>query len=84
MDTRGCLYVRLKWTFISPSEPGNSLAVQWLGLRAFTSKDPGLIPVWETQILQAVRLGQQQQQQKDQIAITTLNVAIYVTFPEFE
>ena len=58
MDTRGCLYVRLRWNFISPNEPGNSLAVQWLGLRAFTSEDPGLIPVWETQILQAVCLGQ--------------------------
>ena len=80
MDTRGCLYVRLKWNFISPNEPGNSLAVQWLGLRAFTSEDPGLIPVWETQILQAVWLAKK----KDQIAITTLNVAIYLTFPELE
>ena len=37
---------------------GNSLAVQWLGLGAFTAGDPGLIPGWGTKILQAMRLGQ--------------------------
>ena len=42
---------------------GNSLAVQWLGLSAFTAKDLGSIPGWETKILQAVQhsLGKKSQ-----------------------
>ena len=32
--------------------------VQWLGLSAFTSRDLGLIPLWEMKILQATRQGQ--------------------------
>ena len=31
---------------------GNSLAVQGLGLHAFTAKDPGSIPGWGTKIPQ--------------------------------
>ena len=38
--------------------PGNSLAVQWLGLRASTSGGTGLIPGRGTKIPQAARLGQ--------------------------
>ena len=34
---------------------GNSLAFQWLGLNAFTSGDPGLIPGRGTRIPQAMR-----------------------------
>ena len=30
----------------------NSLVLQWLGLCAFTAKDPGSIPSWETKISQ--------------------------------
>ena len=37
---------------------GNSLAVQWLGLRAFTAKGPGLIPSQRTKIPQAILHGQ--------------------------
>ena len=37
---------------------GNSLEVQWLGLRAFTAEGPGSIPGRETKIPQAVRHGQ--------------------------
>ena len=33
----------------------NSLAAQWLRLCAFTAEDPGLIPGWETRVLQATR-----------------------------
>ena len=33
--------------------PGNSLAVQWLGLRASTAGGLGLIPGWGTKIPQA-------------------------------
>ena len=32
---------------------GNSLAVLWLGLHAFTAKGPGSSPGWGTKILQA-------------------------------
>ena len=32
----------------------NSLAVQWLGLHAFTAKGPSSIPGWGTKIPQAV------------------------------
>ena len=38
--------------------PGNSLAVQWLGLGAFTAKGPGLILNWGTKILQVMKHGQ--------------------------
>ena len=34
-------------------EKGNSLAVQWLGLGAFTAGSPGLIPGQETKIPQS-------------------------------
>ena len=36
----------------TPKEPlsGNSLAVQWLGLCAFTAEGQGSIPVWCTKI----------------------------------
>ena len=37
---------------------GNSLAIQWLGLRAFTAEGPGPIPGWGTKIPQAARRGQ--------------------------
>ena len=36
----------------------NSLLVQWLGLGAFTAKDPGSIPSWRTKIPQAGWYGQ--------------------------
>ena len=36
----------------------NSLVFQWLGLCAFTAKDPGSIPVWETKISQPAQCGQ--------------------------
>ena len=35
---------------------GNSLAVQWLGLHAFTAEAVGSIPGWGTNIPQAARL----------------------------
>ena len=37
---------------------GNSLVVQWLGLRAFTAMGPGSIPGEGTKIPQAERLSQ--------------------------
>ena len=37
---------------------GNSLAVQWLGLRAFIAMGPGSIPGEGTKITQAVRRSQ--------------------------
>ena len=36
----------------------NSLVPQWLGLCAFTAKDPGSIPGWETKISQPAQCGQ--------------------------
>ena len=36
----------------------NSLVLQWLGLCAFTAKDPGSIPSWETKISQPAQCGQ--------------------------
>ena len=43
---------------IKPAAPGNSLVVQWLGLRAFTAMGPGSIPGQGTKILQAAWRGQ--------------------------
>ena len=40
---------------ILAASPGNSLAVQWLGLHAFTAKGPGSIPGWGTKIPQALQ-----------------------------
>ena len=37
---------------------GNSLAVQWLGLGAYTARGLGSIPGQGTNILQAVKYGQ--------------------------
>ena len=34
---------------------GNSLAVQWLRLHAFTAESPASIPAWGTKIPQAVQ-----------------------------
>ena len=39
---------------------GNSLAVQWLGLPAFTAVGPGSIPGQGTKIPQAMRRGQKE------------------------
>ena len=44
---------------------GTSLAVQWLGLCAFTSEVAGSILAWGTKILQAVRCGQKKKKKKD-------------------
>ena len=42
---------------------GNSLAVQWLGLCAFTAEGPGSVPGQETRILQAAQHGQENPKQ---------------------
>ena len=44
--------------------PGNSLAVQWLGLCTFTTKGPGSIPVWGTKIPQFSWHGQKKKKKK--------------------
>ena len=38
-------------------EPGNSLAVQWLGLGAFTAQGLGSIPGWGTKIPEATHVA---------------------------
>ena len=43
------------------NDSGNSLAVQWLELRAFTAEGPGSIPSWGTGIPQAMWCGQKNQ-----------------------
>ena len=43
---------------------GNSLAVQWLGLCAFTAEGLGSIPDLGTKILQAMRHGQKKKKKK--------------------
>ena len=43
---------------------GNSLGVQWLGLRSITAESPGSIPGWGTKIPQAVWLGQKNKKEK--------------------
>ena len=39
-------------------DSGNSLAVQWLGLCAFTARGVGLIPGWGTRIPHTVECSQ--------------------------
>ena len=48
---------------------GNSLAIQWLGLRAFTAEGPGSIPGWGTKIPQATQCGQKFKKQKKEVYI---------------
>ena len=43
---------------IKIQKPGTSLAVQWLGLCAFTAEGPGFIPGQGTKIPQAAWCGQ--------------------------
>ena len=43
---------------------GNSLAVQWLRLHAFTAKGMSSIPGQGTKILQAVQYGQKRNKEK--------------------
>ena len=45
------------WEVNERAGEGNSLAVQWLGLRALTARGPGSIPGWGTTIPQATRCG---------------------------
>ena len=43
--------------------------VQWLGLGIFTAKDPGSVPGWEIQILQAATAWPKTSQTKTRIAL---------------
>ena len=45
-------------TAISQGVSGNFLAVQWLGMHAFTAEGTGSVPGQGTKILQAVQCGQ--------------------------
>ena len=45
-------------------DTGNSLAVQWLLLHAFTAEGPGSIPGWGAKIPQAVRRGREKNNNK--------------------
>ena len=53
-------YIPALHNFVSHSKVplGNSLAIQWLGLHAFTTEGPGSIPGWGTGIPQATRRSQ--------------------------
>ena len=55
---------------------GNSLVVQWLGFHTFTDEGSGLIPGWETKILQALQQGQKKKKRRrklQQIFLIILN-----------
>ena len=60
-----CLWKNLQWSVSSGLLKGlkllwmgNSLAVQWLGLCAFTAEGTGSIPGWGTKMPQAAQCGQ--------------------------
>ena len=61
----------LVWLKIKLLVLGNSLAVQWLGLRAFTSEGLGSIPGWGTNIPEAVWYSQKK---KKKIKLLVLKV----------
>ena len=44
---------------------GNSLAVQWLGLCAFTAEGPGSIHGWGTKITQVSECGEKKKKKKN-------------------
>ena len=63
----GCPSLHQKDTFHSKSRTpqlGNTLMVQWLGLRAFTPEGPGLIPGRGTKIPQATQHGQKEKKKR--------------------
>ena len=49
---------------IKNNAAGNSLVVQWLGLRASTAWGMGSIPGWVTKIPQATRCGQKKKKER--------------------
>ena len=51
----------------SKAKQGNSIAVQWLGLGAFTAVAPNSIPGQETKIPQASQQGQKEKEKAKQI-----------------
>ena len=48
---------------------GNSLAVQWLGVHAFTAEGPGSIPGLGTKILRATQCSQKKERKKEKKSI---------------
>ena len=56
---------------------GNSLAVQWLGLRAPTAEGVGLIPGQGTKIPQATRRGQKKKKKKKRSTIHGIRFNLY-------
>ena len=67
LQRRGCLKISLA---------GNSLAVQWLGLRAPTAGGPSSIPGWGTKIPQAAQRGQKKKRIKKKITLKYILTAI--------
>ena len=63
--------------YCKSEDSGNTLAVQWLGLRAFTTKGAGLIPVWGTKIPRAMQRGHSVQIQI-QVLIIEPSILLYV------
>ena len=55
----------LKTQYFEKQRRGNSLVVQWLGLRAFTAEGPGSIPDRGTKILQATQCSQKKRKKKE-------------------
>ena len=41
-------FTPIRMAMIKNNQTGNSLACQWLGLRALTAEGPGSIPGWGT------------------------------------
>ena len=58
---------------------GNSLAVQWLGLRVFTAKDASSTPGWGNKILQALWRSQRKKKTKQKVAsrLRTMEIGIF-------
>ena len=61
---------------------GNSLAVQWFGLRAFTAEGPGSIPGWGTNIPQERKEGRREGGKKDIFSIIYKNIESLCCTPE--
>ena len=59
---------------------GNSLAVPWLGLRAFTAEGPGSVPGWGTKIPQALWHSQKKKKIYIYIYIFIYLFNIYIFF----
>ena len=62
--------------YLNCSGSGNSLAIQWLALRAFTARGPGSVSGWGTKIPQAIWCGQKEKKRNCAGSLTAYHLMV--------